>query len=130
MDKQTDHIAVYKAYLHAKFDPKKTVTDVANEFGITRASVYAVVRHIEKGDPVKVKRCTSNSAFDCLWEYKYKDRLLVIPHDRKTGSVEMLRALIKDMHKEGFSVSKIASLTWRDRATVLYHIKFKHAKNK
>lgn len=128
MDKQIDHIAVYKSYFHAKFDPKKTVSDVANEFGITRASVYAIVKHVEKGDPVKVKRCTSNSAFSCLWEYKYKDRFLVIPHDRKNESVEMLRALIKDMHKDGFPVSKIASLIWRDRATVLYHIKFKNGK--
>lgn len=125
-----DNIAVYKAYIRARYDPKKTVTDVANEFGITRATVYEIVRNIEHGNPVKIKRCIAGSRLNCLWENKYKSQFMVIPKDREKESVKALRTLIKEMHKDGFNVLKIASLITKDRSTVLYHINSKNGNSK
>lgn len=117
-----DEIEVYRAYIRAKGDPKTTVTDVANDFMITRTAVYDIVKRIENGNVSKIRRCTENSRVDCLWEYKYKARFLAIPKDRKVGSVNALRALINDMKGDKFPVSKISTLTGKDRSTVLFHI--------
>lgn len=117
-----DEIAVYRAYIEAKADPNRTVAEVATVFGITRSGLYDIVRRIENGNVAKLKRCTEQSKLDCFWEYKYKARFSAIPKDRKEGSVVVLRKLIGDMHKDGFSISGIAERVGKDRATVLHHL--------
>lgn len=116
-----DEIAVYRAYTEAKSDGKKTVTQIAKDFGITRNGLYQIVRRIENGNPSKVRECTEKSRLDCLWEYKYKARFLAIPNNRKESTIEMLTKLIKEMRKDKFSTSAIASLIGKDRSTVLHH---------
>lgn len=116
-----NHIEVYKAYLEAKNDPKKTITQVAKDFGITRRNLYVLVKRIESGDTRKVKECTERSRLECLWKYKYHPLFIAIPSNQKPGSTAALGRLIKEMLKDGFSIRRISSLIKKDRATVLYH---------
>lgn len=128
--KQVEVISVYRAYMNAKFHPTKTATDVAREYGMSRADLYQIVKFVEKGEPYKLKMCTQNSNFQCMWEHKYKMRYAVLPRDRSKRTVEALASLIQDMHKDGFTISMIASCIKRDRSTVLHHIKaLKNEKN-
>lgn len=117
-----DEIAVYKAYLLTKTEKGKTAVQVARDFGITRSGLYEIIRRIENGNVAKIRRCTEQSKLDCLWEYKYKARFAAIPKDRKAASVDALRLLIRDMHKEKFPIANIAARIGRDRSTVLHHI--------
>jgi predicted transcriptional regulator len=119
---KTDEIAVYRAYIRAKANPKAKVLDVANDFGLTRAGVYDIVRRIENGNVSKIRKCTEASKLSCLWEYKYKARYLSIPEGRTKESVEMLKVLIKDMFVDGFTAHKISSFTGKDRSTIIHHI--------
>lgn len=122
MQKQDRDTEVYRAYILAKADPKKTVVSVARELGITRNVLYEIVRRVEHGNTAKIRKCTEKSRLDCLWEYKYKARFLAIPKDRKEGSVLALRALIKEMHTDDFGVSDIAARIGKDRSTIIHHL--------
>lgn len=117
-----DEIQIYQAYLQTKERNGKTAVQVARDFGITRSGLYEIVRRIENGNVAKIRRCTEQSKLDCLWEYKYKARFAAIPKDRKATSVNVLRALIRDMHKDEFPIAQIASRIGKDRSTVLHHI--------
>jgi len=117
-----DEIAVYKAYIEAKSDKKKTVTSVATDFGITRNGLYEIVRRIESGNTHKIRTCTEKSRLDCLWQYKYKARFMAIPNNRKEGSIELLTKLVREMNKDKFPTSQIATLIGKDRSTVLHHL--------
>lgn len=117
-----DEIAVYRAYIEAKADPKITITSVAKDFGITRAGLYEIVKRIENGNVAKIRRCTEQSRLECLWEYKYKARFQAIPKDRKPSSVNALKELINDMNKDNFPILTIAWRIGKDRSTVLHHI--------
>ncbi len=122
MHKQDRDIEVYRAYILAKADPKKTVVSVARDFGITRNVLYEIVRRIENGNTAKIRRCTEKARIDCLWEYKYKARFLAIPKDRRESSVLALRSLIKEMNADEFTVSDIAARIGKDRSTVIHHL--------
>jgi len=115
-------VRIYRAYVAAKADPKKTAISVAKEFNITRNGLYEVVRRIENGNVAMIRRCTEESRLDCLWKYKYEARFEAIPKGRKGGSVAALRVLISDMYKDNFPVVRIASLISKDRSTVLHHL--------
>lgn len=117
-----NEIEVYQAYILAKQDPKRTVSDVANSFGITRNAIYEVVRRIEGGNASKIRKCKAQANLDCLWEYKYKARFLSIPKNREKITVEMLKNIIKEMKEDGFTVTQIARRTGKDRSTVLHHL--------
>jgi len=120
---QVDYIKIYRAYIQAKNDKKKTIIQVANELGIARSSLYEIVRHIENGDITQIRKCTKQSRLNCLWEHKYKIFYEALPKNKKVQTVEVFKKLIRDMHKDGFGVSLIAELTGKDRSTVLYHLK-------
>lgn len=117
-----NEIEIYKAYIEAKTDKKRTIIQVAKDFGITRNGLYEIVRRIENGNTSKIRACTEKSRLDCLWTYKYKARFLSLPNNRKESTVEMLTKIIKEMKKDKFSVSLIASLIGKDRSTVLHHL--------
>jgi predicted transcriptional regulator len=117
-----NEVEIYRAYIEAKADPKKTVTAVAEQFNITRAGLYEIVKRIEKGNVSKIRTCTEKSRLDCLWEYKYKTRFEAIPKDRKDSSIVALKSLIKDMHKDNFTTLRISVQIGKDRSTILHHI--------
>lgn len=119
-----DETAIYTAYIEAKSSKwkTKTATTIAREFGISRNALYGVVRRIENGNPSKIRMCTEKSRLECLWKYKYKARFSAIPNNQKASTVEMLTTLIKEMTKDKFSTSAIASLIGKDRSTVLHHL--------
>jgi hypothetical protein len=119
-------IEIYKGWLIAKHGEKKhrkTAVQVAKDFGITRNGLYEIVRRIETGNMAKVRRCSESSRLDCLWEYKYKPRYLAIPTGRQAFSVSLIKKLIWEMYEEDkFPISRIASLTGKDRSTVIHHL--------
>ena len=115
-------IQIYRAYIEAKSDPKKTAADVARRFKITRNALYSVISRIENGSPLKLRLCTEKSRLECLWKYKYLGRFAAIPTDRKPASVAALSKLIKEMKGDDFPVLRIAALIGKDRSTVLHHL--------
>lgn len=115
------HTQIYKDYIEKPKD--KTVQDIANKHGITKAGVYHVIHKIERGEVSKLQKCTEQSKQACLWEYKYKLRYEVMPKNRKPETVKLLKRLISDMQKDNFKVGMIAKFLKKDRTTIIHHMK-------
>lgn len=120
----TSSVYVYREYVKAKAGgfKKKTAAQVARDFEITRDALYELVRRVEKGDAVKLRKCTEKSRLDCLWRYKYELRFLAIPKNRKPATVKMLAKLVKEMAQDEFPVARIAAYVGKDHSTIIHHL--------
>lgn len=116
-------LELYKAYIKAKSNPKKTMVSLAKDFKITRNALYSIVREIEVGNEKKVERCAKKSKLECIWEYRYKPRFIALEEGRTKETVEVLKEIIISMKKDGFNIAEISRKVKRDRATVLHHLK-------
>ena len=115
-------IKIYKDYLKWKNTQKGSVQDILEKHQIKRASLYALIKKIQKGDTVKIRQCTEDSALGCLWIYKYEPRFRLIKNNRKPENVQMLVGIIKEMKAEKFNNSQIARYLGKDRATIIHHL--------
>lgn len=121
MEDKIDEVLLYKEYL-AMRDTGITLTALAQKFRTTRQRVYSIIRRVEDGDEVQLNRCLESSKYDCLWRFRYERRFYSIDENRKEASVKQLRALIKDMHRDGFGIRDIARRVCKDASTVLHHL--------
>jgi predicted regulator of amino acid metabolism with ACT domain len=115
-------IRIYRDYLVAKHSPEVTLTSVAKKHGITRNGLYHIVHRIENGNAAKINQELKRLRLAIFWKYKYQTRVLALMDNRQAGNVIELKKLIKEMAKDEFSVSYIAEMTGKDRATVLHHL--------
>lgn len=112
---------IYRAYIEAK-STKRSVSDIAHDFGISRAAVYDVVQRVKKGNGTMIKKCLEEKRCECVWEYKYRAQFLSLPNDRKSGTIDELRAIIRAMEKDRFPVTLIAKKLGVNRSTVHHHL--------
>lgn len=106
-------------------DPKKTVVRLARNYGISRQAVYQIVNEMEKGNEKALEKCIALGRFDCLWEYKYKPLYDVIKNTRTVASKTVLKAMIKRMLTDKFSLRAICKYIKRDRSTIIRLMKTK-----
>lgn len=121
MVEKIDEVLLYKEYLATR-DTGVTLTALAAKFRTTRQRVYSIIKRIEGGDEVQLNRCLDATRYDCMWKYRYERRFMAIDEDRRDASVKQLRALIREMHKDGFGIRDIARRVCKDASTVLHHI--------
>ena len=114
-------IQIYRAFLEAKARKGK-ISDLPLKLHITHWKLYDVVKRIRKGDLVKIKRCTTLGRLECLWEYKYKTRYLMLPKNRKASTVAELRDIIREMSADKFPQAEIGRLMKKDRSTIIHHL--------
>lgn len=123
LTKKNQDIDIYRAYVEAKAKGRNaSVGDVLIRFGISRSNLYEIIRRVRFGNPSKVKKDTEKARLSVLWTHKYEARYLSLPKDRKAPTVEELKTLIKDMHKDGFPQALIAAKIGKDRSTIIHHL--------
>ena len=94
------------------------------EFSISRSYFYDLIKRIEKGDTVKIKKCLKKGHFACLWSFKYQPRYLCLPKNREKATIQELKAIIAGMKKDKFPIAQIAFLLGKkDRSTIIHHLK-------
>lgn len=120
MEKVND-IKIYKRYLEVKCAGGR-IGDIMGEFGISRSTLYDVIRRVQNGDNAALRRCMTQSRLDCLWNHKYKTRFLALPKDRTMDTVNELRGIIFGMKEDGFPIQHIANLLGKERSTIAHHI--------
>lgn len=118
-----NEVEVYREYLKALGTKGSTVTKLSKELGISRAKLYVIVNKVEEGDEIQLNRCLTKGRYNCLWEYRYQRRFFVIEETSGDKHSQLTKALIRDMHKDGFGVRDIARRVGKDPATVSYHLK-------
>lgn len=118
---KTNKKQVYKDYVQAK-QFKTPLEAVWEKHDITKQGMYFIVREIERGNLSKIKACTEQSTQMCLWEHKYKLRFSLLPKNRQASTIFLFKELVREMKAEGFKPIMIASLTGRDRATIIHHL--------
>lgn len=116
------YIEIYKEYVKMKADPKLSAQHVCDKFGISRTTLYDVVRQVRHGNPSRVRRDIERARLTALWTHKYESRFLALPKDRTAATVTELVSLIKDMDKDGFPQTLIASKLRKDRSTIIHHL--------
>lgn len=114
-------VDIYRAYVQAKARGG-SIGDVLLRYGISRSNLYEVIRKVRYGNPWKVKKDTEKARLAALWEHKYRFRFLALPKNRVASTVEELRALIREMDKDGFPQAVIAARIGKDRSTVIHHL--------
>lgn len=119
MKNAINDVEVYKAYLRAKNAKGFSVVKLCKKLRITRSVLYEIVNKVEKGDEIQLNRCLDKSKYDCLWKHRYFRRYSAIVDKSQ------LKALIKDMNKDGFGIREIARRVSKDPATVSYHLGLK-----
>ncbi len=114
-----DEVEVYRSYVKAIGTKGYSVTKLCKKLGIPRPTLYAIVKRVENGDEIQLQRCLNKSRYDCLWEYRYKRRFVLLQDDNNIGQ---LKTLIKDMRKDGFGLRDISRRINKDVSTVSWHI--------
>ena len=114
-------IKIYKRYLETK-NKRERIGDLLGEFNISRQTLYNVIGRVQKGNTVALRRCMTNTKFECLWEHKYKARFLALPQDRSATTVKELQKIIWLMKSDGFPIYIIAHNTKKERSTILHHL--------
>ena len=113
---------IYSAYLEAKADPDRHVKDLCKRFTLSRNTLYQIVRRVRYGNPGRIKSCTEKGRLQCLWVYKYEMRYLVLPKNRKAGTVLELQSIIRGMRRDKFPIVVIGRLLKKDRSTIIHHL--------
>lgn len=120
-DPKATDAEIYTAYVAAKA-AESGMNDVLLRFGISRSKLYNVIERVQHGNPGAIKRDIEKARMAALWEHKYKARYLAMPRNREGATIELLKALIKDMHADGFSQLMIAAYLEKDRSTIIHHL--------
>lgn len=105
--------AIYREYYKAKAS-KEPVRSVAKRFGVSRTTVYAIVRKMEKLDT----SVASQNHRERLWKLKYGPMYQNIPKERTQANVERTAAMCRDMREDGFQVTDIARRIGKSRVSV------------
>lgn len=119
----TKDIAIYRAYIENRDDPKKTARDILNRFGISRGHLYNVVNRVQKGNAHAIRTALANARYDILWEHKYKVRFMALPKNREASTIEELRLIVRAMDRDNFPQIRIAHYLKKDRSTIIHHLK-------
>lgn len=112
---------VYRDFIEAKAR-RSGISDILLKHGISRSKLYNIIRSVRHGNSDKIDRDMKKARLTALWEHKYKVRFLSLPKNRMAETVKELRALIREMHKDGFSQHLIAQLLEKDRSTIIHHL--------
>lgn len=118
--KSTD-AEIYRDYVVSKASDRG-IGDLLLKHGISRSNLYNIVGRVRDGNQSRIKRDVEKARFAALWEHKYQARFLSIPKNRNAETVVELRALIRDMQKDGFSQLLTSTLLGKDRSTVIHHL--------
>ena len=119
-----NEVKIYKAYVKAKVTKGYSVIKLSEKLGISRQVIYSIVRRIEKGNENQLNICLTKSKYDCLWEYKYKQRFLVVKEMRGKDYSKQIKLLVQEMHNEdGFGIRDISRRFKKDPSTISQHLK-------
>jgi predicted transcriptional regulator len=121
MNQQKRDAQYYRAYIETK-NSNGSVVDLCKELGTTRTTLYEAIKRVKFGDTKAILRALSVARCDILWEHKYKARFLSLPENRKAGTVEELKELIKDMNTDQFTEMMIAKRLGKNRTTIRHHL--------
>lgn len=124
VSQQEQDAKIYKAYIHAQnmVVGKKSVDKIAEDFGISRTSVYEAIKRVKNGNIPMIRKALCDCRNEALWEHKYKTIVLCLPDNRKKWSVHELKAVINSMSKDGFTDALIAKKLKINRSTVEHHL--------
>lgn len=122
MSEKYNEIEIYKAYLEVKGTQGDFVTNLCKRLEIPRSVLYAIVKRIENGNEVQLKRCTEQSKYECLWKYRYQQRFCIIEDLHSEEYSIQIKSLIKEMHEDGFGVREIGRRICKDPSTVNFHL--------
>ncbi len=59
-----------------------------------------------------------------MWEKEFKPIFESLPTGRQAGPMKVLKKMIADMHRAGYSASAIARYMDKNHTTILHHLKF------
>lgn len=118
---------IYRAYIEAR-NNKTNVEEVAKKYGISRQTVYEVIKRVKGGDAKKIITCLSYCRNDCVWEYNFKARFMSLPKNKKKETVKELKEIIMEMYAMNMTEVEIAKRLNLNRSTIRHHIHGKRNK--
>ena len=121
MKQQERDAQFYRAYVETK-NNGGSVVDLCKELGTTRTTLYEAIKRVKFGNTPAILKALAKARCDILWEHKYKARYLSLPQNRKAGTVEELKELIRDMDKDQFTEMMIARRLDKNRTTIRHHL--------
>jgi len=123
MKTREQEIEIYRSYLETKGNNNYTVNDVCKKLGVARGNLYIIVKRIDKGNEIQLKKCISKSKMDCIWRYRYQQRAFVIEDYSGDKYRSLLKGIIKDMHKDGFGIRETGRLLCKSSMLIVNYLK-------